>query len=223
MLDEHPGRIAGMIIEPMMMNAGIIPPEPGYLEGLRDLPHAHGALLAFDEVKTGFTVGPGGATAATGDPDIVCLAKAIGGGMSTAAIGGTEEVMSSWPTATTSRSGRSTGTRWRWPRPGRRSREVLTPEAYEHLERLRGGWSKGSSGASPSTGCRPRRGLGAKGCVVFAADRSATTATSWRGRPVQPRALADPAQRRGVPAALGQGRAVAALGPARRGGRRPPR
>ena len=52
-----------MIVEPVMMNAGIIPPDPGYLEGLRDLLHAHGALLAFDEVKTGLTVSPGGATA----------------------------------------------------------------------------------------------------------------------------------------------------------------
>ena len=52
-LAEHPGRIAGMIVEPVMMNAGIIPPEPGYLDAIRDLLHEHGALLAFDEVKTG--------------------------------------------------------------------------------------------------------------------------------------------------------------------------
>jgi glutamate-1-semialdehyde 2,1-aminomutase len=53
LLEEHPGQIAGMILEPIMMNAGIIIPEPGYLAGLRDLLRAHGALLAFDEVKTG--------------------------------------------------------------------------------------------------------------------------------------------------------------------------
>ena len=63
-LDENPGRVAGMIVEPVMMNAGIIPPDPGYLDAVRDLLHAHGALLAFDEVKTGLTVSPGGATAA---------------------------------------------------------------------------------------------------------------------------------------------------------------
>ena len=54
------GQIAGMILEPVMMNAGIIPPDDGYLAGLRDLLHADGALLIFDEVKTGFTTGPGG-------------------------------------------------------------------------------------------------------------------------------------------------------------------
>src|SRR5262249_13718533 len=58
LLDEHPGGVAGMIIEPIMMNAGIIHPEPGYLAALKDLLHAHGALLTFDEVKTGLTAGP---------------------------------------------------------------------------------------------------------------------------------------------------------------------
>ena len=59
-LAEHPGEIAGMILEPIMMNAGIIHPDDGYLAGLKDLLHRHGALLTFDEVKTGLTVGPGG-------------------------------------------------------------------------------------------------------------------------------------------------------------------
>ena len=62
MFAEDPGEIAGMIVEPVMMNAGIIQPAPGYLEGVRGWSPAHGALLAFDEVKTGLTVGPGGAT-----------------------------------------------------------------------------------------------------------------------------------------------------------------
>ena len=94
LLEEYPGQIAGMIIEPIMMNAGIITPEPGYLKGLKDLLHEHGALLAFDEVKTGLTVGPGGATKLYGTtPDIVCLAKSIGGGLVFGAVGGTEEVM----------------------------------------------------------------------------------------------------------------------------------
>ena len=62
LLDEHQGQVAGMILEPVMMNAGIIKPEPGYLAALKDLLHSHGALLTFDEVKTGLTVGPGGVT-----------------------------------------------------------------------------------------------------------------------------------------------------------------
>jgi glutamate-1-semialdehyde 2,1-aminomutase len=93
-LETHPQQIAGMIIEPMMMNAGIIPPAPGYLQGLRDILHAHGALLTFDEVKTGLVVASGGATELFGvQPDIVCLAKALGGGLPCGAIGGTAEVM----------------------------------------------------------------------------------------------------------------------------------
>ena len=64
MLAEHPGEVAGMIVEPVMMNAGIIHPLPGYLAGLKELLHAHGALLAFDEVKTGLTVGPSAASPA---------------------------------------------------------------------------------------------------------------------------------------------------------------
>ena len=57
-----------MILEPIMMNAGIIYPDDGYLEALKDLLHAHGALLTFDEVKTGFTVGPGGASGISASP-----------------------------------------------------------------------------------------------------------------------------------------------------------
>jgi glutamate-1-semialdehyde 2,1-aminomutase len=95
LLEEYPGQIAGMIIEPIMMNAGIIIPEDGYLSGLKEVLHEHGALLTFDEVKTGLTVGPGGATKLYGvTPDIVCLAKSIGGGLVFGAVGGTEEVMS---------------------------------------------------------------------------------------------------------------------------------
>jgi len=93
-LEDHPGEVAGMILEPFMMNAGIIPPLDGYLQGLKELLHKHGALLTFDEVKTGLTVGPGGATALLGvTPDIACLAKSIGGGLVIGAVGGTSEVM----------------------------------------------------------------------------------------------------------------------------------
>jgi glutamate-1-semialdehyde 2,1-aminomutase len=94
LLEEYPGQIAGMIIEPIMMNAGIIMPDAGYLAELKDVLHEHGALLTFDEVKTGLTVGPGGATKVFGvTPDLVCLAKSIGGGLVLGAVGGTEEVM----------------------------------------------------------------------------------------------------------------------------------
>src|SRR5579859_2642275 len=90
----HPGAIAGMILEPVMMNAGIVTPDEGYLAALVDIVHDNGALVAYDEVKTGFTVAAGGATEFYGvSPDIVCLAKALGGGLPVAAIGGTAAVM----------------------------------------------------------------------------------------------------------------------------------
>ena len=64
-LEGNEGRVAGMIVEPCMMNAGIVTPDDGYLQGVKDLLHAHGALLAFDEVKTGATIAYGGATEAS--------------------------------------------------------------------------------------------------------------------------------------------------------------
>jgi len=94
-LTMYAGEIAGMILEPMMMNAGIIAPQDGYLKGVREITKRHGVLLAFDEVKTGLVVHHGGATKLYGvTPDIICLAKALGGGVPCGAIGGTDEVMS---------------------------------------------------------------------------------------------------------------------------------
>jgi glutamate-1-semialdehyde 2,1-aminomutase len=93
-LEENPDSIAGMIIEPIMMNIGVVSPPPGYLAELKNLLHAHGAYLAFDEVKTGLTVAPGGATELYGvTADIVCLAKVLGGGFPCGAIGATAELM----------------------------------------------------------------------------------------------------------------------------------
>ena len=78
-----------------MMNLGIVLPEPGYLEAVREITQRHGIVLIFDEVKTGLTIAAGGATEQWGvKPDMVTLAKALGGGTPTGAIGGTEEVFS---------------------------------------------------------------------------------------------------------------------------------
>src|SRR5207244_10823712 len=88
-LDQHRGEVAAIIVEPVMMNIGIVLPEDGYLAGIRDLAHRHGALLIFDEVKTGVTIAAGGATERFGvTPDLVALAKAIGGGLPCGAVGG---------------------------------------------------------------------------------------------------------------------------------------
>jgi glutamate-1-semialdehyde 2,1-aminomutase len=135
---EHPGRIAGMILEPVMMNAGIIPPEPGYLGAVRDLLHADGALLAFDEVKTGLTVSPGGASAVYGvTPDLICLAKAIGGGLPVAALGGTAETMGLIADGSYEQVGTFNGNPLSMAAARATLLEALTPDAYDRIERLR--------------------------------------------------------------------------------------
>src|SRR4029453_16141896 len=92
---EHDGQIAGGMIEPAMSNCGLVLPDPGYLRAVVDLAHRNGALVAFDEVKTGFTLAWGGAVQAfDAVPDIVCLAKSLGAGLPCGAIGGTEHAMS---------------------------------------------------------------------------------------------------------------------------------
>ena len=89
-----PEDIAGIIVEPVAGNMGVVPPAPGFLEGLRRLADANGALLIFDEVITGFRVAYGGAQTRYGvRPDITCLGKIIGGGLPVGAYGGRREIM----------------------------------------------------------------------------------------------------------------------------------
>jgi glutamate-1-semialdehyde 2,1-aminomutase len=89
-----PDEIAAVIVEPVAGNMGVVPPVPGFLEGLRQLTTAHGALLVFDEVMTGFRVHPGGAQALYGvTPDLTTLGKVIGGGLPVGAYGGRKDVM----------------------------------------------------------------------------------------------------------------------------------
>jgi glutamate-1-semialdehyde 2,1-aminomutase len=93
-LDAHPGAIAAVILEPVVGNAGCIPPAPGYLQALREMTKREGALLIFDEVITGFRVAPGGAAALYGiDPDLVTLGKIVGGGLPVGVFGGKGEYM----------------------------------------------------------------------------------------------------------------------------------
>jgi glutamate-1-semialdehyde 2,1-aminomutase len=92
---EHPGRIAAVIVEPVPANTGVIAPLPGFLEHLREVTRADGALLVFDEVITGFRLGRGGAQARFGiRPDLTTLGKVIGGGMPIGAYGGRADLMS---------------------------------------------------------------------------------------------------------------------------------
>ena len=93
-IEAHPDQIACLILEPIMGNMGIIPPQDGYLNELREITSEHGVVLIFDEVITGFRVAYGGAQSLYGViPDLTCLGKIIGGGMPVGAYGGKEEIM----------------------------------------------------------------------------------------------------------------------------------
>ncbi|GIT01504.1 MAG: glutamate-1-semialdehyde 2,1-aminomutase [Chloroflexota bacterium] len=90
----NPTSIAAVIIEPVAGNMGVIPPSPGFLEGLRRITKNNGALLIFDEVITGFRVGPSGAQGLFGiTPDITTMGKIIGGGLPVGAYGGRKDIM----------------------------------------------------------------------------------------------------------------------------------
>ncbi|MGH2528456.1 MAG: glutamate-1-semialdehyde 2,1-aminomutase [Actinomycetota bacterium] len=91
---EHGEAMAAVIVEPVAANMGVVPPEPGFLEGLREATAGHGALLIFDEVITGFRIGYGGAQGAFAvRPDLTVLGKVMGGGFPCAAFGGRRDMM----------------------------------------------------------------------------------------------------------------------------------
>ena len=95
LIAEHREDLAAVIVEPVCGNMGVIPPEPGFLEALRELTRRYGVVLIFDEVITGFRVAPGGAQERYGvAPDLTCLGKVLGGGLPVGAFGGRRDIMS---------------------------------------------------------------------------------------------------------------------------------
>lgn len=93
-LKKHEGKIACFILEPCMTNGGVIPPDPGYLKAVRELTRKYNVLLIYDEVKIGCRIAEGGACEKYGvDPDLIVLAKAIGGGTPLGAFGGCRDLM----------------------------------------------------------------------------------------------------------------------------------
>src|SRR3954463_3805431 len=164
--------VAGVIPEPAMMNINIVPPVPGYLERVRELCTEAGAVLIFDEVKTGAAVAAGGATELFGvTPDVVCLAKAICGGLPGGAIGMTEELGELVATGAVRQQGTFNGNPLVMAAAQATLLEVLPPGAYEWLhaanERLMAGCERviAEYGLPAHT-----VGMGSKGCVVFSAE-----------------------------------------------------
>jgi len=134
---RHPDEFAALIVEPAMMNVGIALPDAGYLEAAKEIVHRHGALLIFDEVKTGVTIAPGGASERFGvKPDIVALAKAIGGGLPCGAVGGREDVMALIDQKRVSQLGTFNGNPLSIAAAKVTLEEILTPSAYAHFDAL---------------------------------------------------------------------------------------
>lgn len=164
--------IGTMIIEPIMMNVGVIPPKDGYLQAVREITHKHGVILIFDEVKTGATIAAGGAVETYGVvPDLVALAKATGGGTPIGAVLGTEEIMGQITDGSVTQVGTFNGNPLTMAAAEATLIEVLNKEAYTRLDR---------AGERILTGCQDvcdRYGLPAhtvgvssKGCVMFSTE-----------------------------------------------------
>jgi glutamate-1-semialdehyde 2,1-aminomutase len=134
---RHAGGVAAVIVEPAMMNVGIVLPDPGFLDRVKEIAHAHGALLIFDEVKTGVTIAPGGATERFGvTPDLVALAKAIGGGLPCGAVGGRDDVMELIEQKRVAQMGTFNGNPLTMAASRTTLLEILDANAYAHFDAL---------------------------------------------------------------------------------------
>ncbi len=172
-LKSYEGQIAGMIMEPAMMNINIIPPREGYLERVRELCTEHGVKLIFDEVKTGATISNGGATQRFGvQPDVIALAKAVCGGYPGGAIGMTAELAEVVSSDRVHQIGTFNGNPLVMAAAKATLTEVLTDQAYEQLEKTNTTLLEGCQSLIDEYGLPAyTQGLGAKGCVVFSAER----------------------------------------------------
>jgi glutamate-1-semialdehyde 2,1-aminomutase len=169
LLAELEGRVAGLIMEPAMMNVNIVPPVPGYLERVRELTREHGVTLIFDEVKTGAAVAAGGATELYGTtPDVVCLAKAMCGGLPGGAIGMTAELAELVADGRVRQQGTFNGNPLVMAAAQATLTEVLTADAYARLHAANGTLMAGCERVIAEYGLPAHTvGMGSKGCVVF--------------------------------------------------------
>ena len=169
-LDREGRKPACVIMEAAMMNLGVVLPEPGYLEAVREITRRHGVVLIFDEVKTGICIAAGGAVEKYGvEPDMVTLAKALGGGLPTGAIGMSEEISRVVEDGTVYQVGTYNGNPLGMAAARANLYEVMTPEAYAHLDRLNDRIVQGCQAVVDEYGLPGYAiGIGSKGCVTFA-------------------------------------------------------
>ncbi|MGW8443048.1 glutamate-1-semialdehyde 2,1-aminomutase [Paenibacillus sp. S33] len=142
--------IAAIIVEPVAGNMGVVPPQPGFLEGLREVTQQYGSLLIFDEVMTGFRVGLHSAQGRFGvTPDLTCLGKVIGGGLPVGAYGGRRDILEQIaPSGPIYQAGTLSGNPLAMA-AGYSTLKLLTPEVYDRLEeraaRLQAGFERNAS------------------------------------------------------------------------------
>jgi glutamate-1-semialdehyde 2,1-aminomutase len=167
-LDERGREIACLIMEPIMMNIGIVLPQPGYLERVRDLCSRHGVVLIFDEVKSGAAVAYGGAIERFGvQPDLACFAKAVGGGSALGAFGGRADLMGEIARGV-AHMGTFNGNPLSASAGLAALTEVLTLDAYEVLGKLGTIMAEGCQRAIDDAGIPAHAvDLGCKGCVSY--------------------------------------------------------
>jgi len=154
LLEQNPGEVAGVILEPVVGNSGFIVPDAGFLEGLRELTREHGALLVFDEVMTGFRISYGGAQAKFGvTPDLTTLGKVIGGGLPVGAYGGRRDIMAMVaPAGPMYQAGTLSGNPLAMT-AGIKTLELMKqPGTYEHLDRVTGKLVEGLLQVAQETG-----------------------------------------------------------------------
>jgi glutamate-1-semialdehyde 2,1-aminomutase len=172
-LDKIGDGVAGLIMEPAMMNINIVPPREGYLQRVRELTAEHGVKLIFDEVKTGCTIAAGGATERFGvTPDIVTLAKASCGGYPGGSVGMTEELAALVADGTVNQYGTFNGNPLVMAAAEATLTQVLTDDVYAHLEETNRRLLDSCQEIIDSHGLPAyTEGLGAKGCVIFSPER----------------------------------------------------
>jgi glutamate-1-semialdehyde 2,1-aminomutase len=167
-LSERGDEIGAMIMEPVMMNIGIVLPLPGYLEKVRELCSKYNVVMIYDEVKTGVTIAPGGATEYFGvQPDLVCLAKSVGGGAPIGAFGGRADLMDEIENGVAA-LGTFNGNPLSMRAGLAALTDVLTDDAYAYLRELGTRLAQGFQKTLDDAGIAAvTTDLGSKGSITF--------------------------------------------------------
>jgi glutamate-1-semialdehyde 2,1-aminomutase len=180
-LDAEGSKPACVLLEGAVTSGGLTLPEPGYLGDVRELTRRHGVLLVLDEVKTGLTIAAGGAVERLGaEADLVTLAKTLGGGLPAGAVGMTAELAELVETERVRLLGTFNGNPLSMAAAHASLHEVLTPPAYEELERLGGRMATGCEELLEAHGTGARVvSLGCKGCARWPGEDPARDRLTW--------------------------------------------